>query len=87
MKQGETMIGPNRPYSGFAVSMPVDDVKKARDGKGQILYWGEAEYSDIFNQTTIHHLRYCTLLKPSTTPDGKLAIQPVPYQEQCNKND
>lgn len=73
-KAGETVIGPNSPYSGFAVSIAADDVKKAKDGAGQILYWGEAEYSDIFNKAISHHLRYCTQLKVSTAANGKLQI-------------
>lgn len=83
----DTIIGPNSPYSGLAVSIPIEDVKKAKDGKGQILYWSEGEFSDIFNPKTIHHIRFCSLLKPSTTTQGKLQIQFVPYQEQCNKSD
>jgi hypothetical protein len=58
------------------------------NGAGQILYWGVAEYADIFNPTIVHHIRFCNLLKPQTDPSGKVtAVQMFPYKSDCNKND
>jgi hypothetical protein len=45
------------------VSMLADDIKKARDGQGQILFWGTAEYSDVFEPKKLHHISICTMLK------------------------
>jgi hypothetical protein len=93
-KAGESTIGPNSLYAGFAVGMPAPDVRQAKDGKGKILYWGQAEYSDIFNPDVVHHVRYCQLLNPVDFADPKhdasskkIAFQVIPYKDSCNRND
>jgi hypothetical protein len=84
---GETIIGPNSPYQGFGVSISGAELRKNLNGVGQILYWGTAEYADIFNPKIVHHIRYCNLIKPQTNSDGKIVVQTAPYKGECNRND
>lgn len=83
IEPGDAVIGPNSPYQAIAVSIAIDDVRKARDDKGQILFWGHAQYSDIFDPKTVHHIYFCNVMKPQNTPDGKLSLVPIAYKTSC----
>jgi hypothetical protein len=82
----DTIIGPNSTYQ-MQVGLPVEDLKKAQTGAGQVLFWGNAEYSDIFEPKKIHHVSMCTLILPHEGADKKVAFQIVPYQPDCNRSD
>ena len=83
----DTVIGPNSLYEGFSVAMPASDLKKAKDGGGQILWWGMAEWSDIFEPKKVRKIRYCRLLVAQNAQDGKLTLTNLPYQPTCNTSD
>lgn len=86
VEPGESVIGPNSPYQALGVSISVDDVKKAKDDKGQILFWGHAQYADVFEPKTLRNIYFCNLMKPQNTPDGKLSLVPITYKASCNYN-
>jgi hypothetical protein len=83
----EVVIAPNSSFQGIQVGMPAEDLVKAKDGRGEILFWGSAEYSDIFQPKKIHHISMCVLLKPQQATGVKIGIQPIPYRPDCNQND
>lgn len=82
---GETIIGPNSPSSLSAVTIPRADIDKVSRKEGEILIWGNAEYSDIFDPQVTHPMKFCYFLNTTTnTTNGKLGIVPSPYQNDCN---
>jgi hypothetical protein len=87
VESSDVVIAPNGIFQGMQVAMPAADLKKAAASQGQVLFWGSAEYSDIFAPTKLHHISMCTILKPQPGPDGRTAIQPIPYRTDCNRND
>jgi hypothetical protein len=87
VEAGDSIIAPNGVYQGLKVGMPAEDLQKAKDGHGQVLFWGSAEYSDIFNPKNLHHIRVCMILKPQEDQAGRITVQPIPYRPECNQND
>jgi len=84
----DIVIGPNSPLLLTPVSVTPEEAAKALKKEGMIIQWGAAEYSDIFEPDKIHTLNFCLLMQPANTPNGPAtAFQPVPYQNDCNKND
>jgi hypothetical protein len=87
VESNNVIIAPNGTYQGIPVAMPASDMLKARDDHGQILFWGSADYTDIFEPKKVHHISMCTMLKPQKNSEGKIGVQTIPYRADCNHND
>lgn len=86
VESADVIVAPGSVFQGIQVAMPGEDLIKARDQHGQILFWGTAEYADIFEPKKIHHISMCTIIKPQPIGNGKLGVQPIPYRADCNSN-
>lgn len=91
---GNVVIGPNSPYQ-IGAAVPAEDVQKAIDKKGVILFWGFGQYSDIFDPPNIKPIHFCLLITPLVPlqrQEGQggqgdqrhIAFQPAPYRPDCN---
>jgi hypothetical protein len=84
----DIVIGPNNSAVLAAVGMSPEDAGKALKKEGPILQWGYAEYADIFEPEKTHTIHFCYLMQPrSTSNEPATGFQPVPYQNDCNRND
>jgi len=79
-------IGPNSPYSLQALTLSPEEADKIAKKEGIALIWGWAEYSDVFQPSDIHPLRFCVVLSPINTTTGEVVPQPMPYKNECNSN-
>jgi hypothetical protein len=82
----DAVIGPNSQYQLSAITISQETAEKAMKKEGSILYWGEAEYSDIFTPTTTHNLAFCLSITPTAnTTNGQVALTLNPYRNDCNR--
>jgi hypothetical protein len=60
----EYVIQPHAGMLQVAQKLALEDVIRAKNGKGYILVVGHIEFRDIFPDTPIHHRNWCELLIP-----------------------
>jgi hypothetical protein len=62
-----------------------DEAEKANKKLGRVLLWGSYEYADIFNPGIVYPVSFCFVMEPTPTIDGGFTFSPVPYRDDCNK--
>jgi hypothetical protein len=82
-----TVIGPNGVAPIPAVAVTQEEVLKTFEQKGVIVWWGHAEYSDIFQPEVLHPISFCLLVTPTNkTTNGQILLQSSPYRADCNRS-
>ena len=56
---GSTMIGPRSVMHSSYFDIPVEDLKKVKDGEAHAYIWGWADYNDLFPNTPRHRSEFC----------------------------
>jgi hypothetical protein len=83
-----SVVGPNNPIMMEPLSVSAEKSARALKKDGTIFQWGYGEYADIFEPNKFHHLRFCYVMEPAATPNGRsTGFQPVPFQNDCNRNE
>jgi hypothetical protein len=82
-----SVVGPNNPIVMEPLSVSAEESARALKKNGTILQWGYGEYADIFEPNKFRHLRFCYVMEPAATPNGPSSFQPVPFQNDCNRNE
>jgi hypothetical protein len=84
VRYGNVIIGANSTYDLPAGSASVAEAYDVVYKKGQIILWGHAEWSDIFDPR-INPINFCFNMLPNTiTPEGNIYFRPDEYQAECN---
>jgi hypothetical protein len=90
-KEGELKrisIGPGGKAGLPQTGVTVADVDKALKTQGRLVWWGRAEYSDIFKEARIHPVAFCYQIAPSLNGNPPILNWAItPFLQDCNFSD
>jgi hypothetical protein len=97
-----SIIPPNGTVTLAPVSISSDEAIKAENHQGQIIIWGRAEWSDVYEPDRIHVIKFCQIMQPldpnnapryiivgqrPTQNINAVNFQPLAFRSDCNSSE